>query len=69
MKTDNIIKSAAALLTAQPSPTWGILWTYYLQGIPFDLVHAAATVIFLYVTAEPILERLDRIKVKYGLTA
>ena len=63
------IMNPAALLTAQPSPTWGILWTYYLQGIPFDLVHAAATVIFLYVAAEPILEKLDRIKVKYGLTA
>jgi hypothetical protein len=32
-----------------------------------DLVHAAATVIFLLAIAEPMLEKLDRIKVKYGL--
>jgi len=39
----------------------------YLRGIPFDLVHAAATVTFLYFIAKPMLEKLDRIKVKYGL--
>jgi hypothetical protein len=31
------------------------------------LVHAAATVVFLLLIAEPMLEKLDRIKVKYGL--
>ena len=62
------IMNPAALLTSQPHPTWKMLWPYYLQGIPFDLVHAAATVVFLWIGAEPILEKLDRIKVKYGLT-
>ena len=47
--------------------SWDMLWPYYLQGIPFDLVHAIATVVFLYIAAEPMLEKLDRIKVKYGL--
>ena len=32
-----------------------------------DCVHAAATWLFLWFTAEPMLEKLDRIKVKYGL--
>lgn len=57
----------ASLLTFQPSPTWDMVWAYYLQGLPFDLVHAFATVVFLYVAAIPMLEKLDRIKVKYGL--
>jgi hypothetical protein len=39
----------------------------YLQGIPFNLVHAVATAVFLLVVANPMLEKLDRIKVKYGL--
>jgi hypothetical protein len=39
----------------------------YLQGIPFDLINALATVIFLAAAARPMLEKLDRIKVKYGL--
>lgn len=38
-----------------------------LQGIPFDLVHAFATVVFLAIISKPMLEKLDRIKVKYGL--
>lgn len=61
------IMNPASMLTFQPSPTWEMLWPYYLQGIPFDLVHALATVVFLYIGAEPMLEKLDRIKVKYGL--
>ena len=63
------IMNPASMLTSQPSPTWDMLWPYYLQGIPFDLIHALATVIFLYIAAEPMLEKLDRIKVKYGLIA
>ena len=51
--------------TAQLS--WALVGTTYLMGIPFNLVHAAATVFFLAVAARPLLEKLERIKVKYGL--
>lgn len=61
------LMNPAVLLTNQPSPTLDMLWPYYLQGIPFDLIHAVATVVFLYIAAEPMLEKLDRIKEKYGL--
>ena len=44
-----------------------ILITYYVTGFPVDCVHAAATFLFLWFGAEPMLEKLDRIKVKYGL--
>jgi energy-coupling factor transport system ATP-binding protein len=43
------------------------LFAMYLQGLPFDLVHAVATVTFLLIIARPMLEKLDRIKLKYGL--
>ena len=46
---------------------WQTLLTYYVTGFPMDCVHACATVIFLLLLAEPMLEKLDRIKVKYGL--
>ena len=39
----------------------------YVSGLPMDLIHAAATVIFILIAAEAMLEKLDRIKVKYGL--
>ena len=38
----------------------------YASGIPFDLVHAAATVFFLFIMSKPMIEKLDRIKIKYG---
>ena len=38
-----------------------------IAGLPFDLIHAAATVIFLWFFSRPMLEKLDRLKVKYGL--
>jgi hypothetical protein len=44
-----------------------MLFAAYLQGIPFDLVHATATAAFLAVISRPMLEKLDRIKLKYGL--
>ena len=46
---------------------WQTLLTYYITGFPMDCVHACATVIFLLLLAEPMLEKLDRIKTKYGL--
>ncbi|PWW04756.1 energy-coupling factor transport system substrate-specific component [Paenibacillus cellulosilyticus] len=39
----------------------------YISGFWFDLVHAIATVCFLFILARPMLEKLDRIKRKYGL--
>lgn len=57
----------AAVLMFQAKPTSQMFYLTYIRGIPFDLVHAVATAIFLYFFAKPMLEKLDRIKVKYGL--
>lgn len=40
---------------------------FCLSGLPFDLVHAVSTVIFLFIGLKPLLSIIDRIKVKYGL--
>ena len=61
-----IMNPAAALMYLHEI-NWKILLTYYMTGVPVDLVHAAATAFFLWVAAEPMLEKLDRIKTKYGL--
>ncbi|XOQ47406.1 MAG: ECF transporter S component [Eubacteriales bacterium] len=45
----------------------GLLLAAYLSGIPFDLVHAASTVLFLFFIEEPMIEKITRIRVKYGL--
>ena len=61
-----IMNPASALLWAH-TINWNILKSYYLTGVPIDLVRAIATFIFLWLGAEPMLEKLDRIKTKYGL--
>ncbi|MDO4830887.1 MAG: ECF transporter S component [Clostridia bacterium] len=43
------------------------IFSFYVTGFPFDIIHGVSTVVFLYFCAEPMLEKLDRIKFKYGL--
>ena len=62
-----IMNPAATLMYNAQSINWEMLKAYYVSGLPMDLIHAAATVIFILIAAEPMLEKLDRIKVKYGL--
>ena len=62
-----IMNSASALIWSPASVNGSTVLAYCVSGLPMDLVHAAATVIFLLIAAEPMLEKLDRIKVKYGL--
>ena len=61
------IMNPAAVLIFQSYPTTAMFIAAYLQGIPFDLIHATATAVFLLIIARPMLEKLDRVKVKYGL--
>ena len=61
------IMNPAMVLISADKPTFTLLLATYLQGIPMDLIHAVATVFFLYIAAQPMLEKLDRIKMKYGL--
>lgn len=57
----------SGVLTYQSYPTVQMLAAACIQALPFDAVHAAATVFFLAVISKPMLEKLDRIKIKYGL--
>ena len=61
-----IMNPASALMWAGEL-NWKVIMSYYISGFPMDCVHAAATWLFLWFAAEPMLEKLDRIKVKYGL--
>jgi len=61
------IMSPASVIMWQPSPTREMFIIAISYGIPFNLVLAAATVFFIIIFARPMLEKLDRIKVKYGL--
>lgn len=62
-----IMNPAATLMYNSQTINREMLKAYYITGLPMDLIHAAGTVVFILLAAEQMLEKLDRIKVKYGL--
>lgn len=61
------IMNPASVIMFQSKVSWPMIVTSWVTGAPFDIIHAMATVFFLLTMGEPMLEKLDRIKVKYGL--
>lgn len=61
------IMNPASILMAYGHITKESLLAFYISGLPVDLVHAASTVVFLCIMSRPLLTKLERIKVKYGL--
>ncbi len=53
------------MMTSQPSLATAMV--VYGAAVPFNAVHAAATVIFLLLLAKPMVEKLNRVKMKYGM--
>ena len=51
----------------QAKPTLKMILATCVAGLPADAVHAMSTVFFLWFLSEPMLEKLDRVKVKFGL--
>ncbi len=43
------------------------IWKVYLSGVPVNLVHATAVALTLWFFSKPMFEKLDRIKLKYGM--
>ncbi len=61
------IMNPASALVWSHELNWHMLLTYYVTGFPLDCVRAAGTWFFLWFGGEAMLEKLDRIKTKYGL--
>lgn len=61
-----IMNPAAAIMWYE-TLTIPILKAYYISGIPYDFVHASGTAFFLWFGSKPMLEKISRVKVKYGL--
>ncbi|MGI6627811.1 MAG: ECF transporter S component [Bacillota bacterium] len=61
------IMDPCSVLMFQGRLTKKTLIAAYISGFWFNVVHAAATVVFLLILSGPMIEKLDRIKIKYGL--
>ncbi len=61
------IMNPASAIIAYGNPTVGHILSAFAAGLPFDLVHAVSTVFFLFFISEAMIEKLERVKTKYGL--
>lgn len=57
--------STLFLMTTQVTPASAA--AVYLSGLPVNGIHAGATALFLFLIGPLVLEKLERVKVKYGL--
>lgn len=57
----------AQYLLFLPTVNTSMVISTYLMGLPFDLIHAVSTVFFLWFIAEPMIEKIERIKTKYNI--
>jgi hypothetical protein len=62
-----LIVDLAYLLIFSESVSAETLLATLASGLPFNILHAVATVFFLLVLARPLLEKLERVKLKFGL--
>lgn len=62
-----LISNTSSVILWQPSPTVEMFLTSLVAGVPFDFIHAVSTVFFLWFLGEPMVEKLERVKLKYNL--
>ena len=61
------IMNPSSVIMWQSKITWDMIKSAYIMGIPFDLIHALGTAFFLWFISGSMIDKLERIKVKYGL--
>ncbi len=62
------IMNPASVFMYQENVNWKMIAAAYSMGIPFDAVHGASTFAFLWIGTRPLLEKLERVKKKYGFS-
>ncbi len=61
-----IVDSCSALTMLTDYSASSVL-TIYATGAPFNLLYAAGTAVFLFLLAKPMNEKLERLRIKYGI--
>lgn len=61
------IMNPSAAIMAHARLNKATLISYYAAGFPMDLIQGAATVVFLFLLTKPVVKKIERIKVKYGI--
>lgn len=62
-----LMNVSSAITWYSDSLSWKMIVTCCVSGFPMDLMQSAATVAFLWLFAAPLLDKIDRIRMKYGI--
>ena len=57
----------ASVIMWQDKITKEMIITSYAFGIPFDFIHGTATAIFLLLISDVMIEKIERVKLKFGI--
>lgn len=65
------IMNMAAMFTSSGIPgndiSFNTLRLLYISGLPYDLYHGITAAVCMFVIGNPMIEKLERIKIKYGI--
>ena len=61
------IMDLSSVLAWAGSLSWELVGATYAAGLVFNLMHSASTILFLYFLGMPMVDKLERIKTKYGI--
>ena len=61
------IMNPASVIMWQPQVNSSMIIAANVTGFPFDVVQATATFIFLWIASKPMLEKIDRVRIKWGM--
>ena len=65
------IMNMAAMFTSSGIPgndiSFNTLRLLYISGLPYDLYHGITAAVCMFVVGNPMIEKLERIKIKYGI--
>ncbi|MCI9085320.1 MAG: ATP-binding cassette domain-containing protein [Clostridia bacterium] len=61
------VLNVSSVLMYQAEPNLQMILSSMAMGLPFDLIYALSTAFFLFAAAMPMIEKLGRVKDKYGI--
>ena len=61
------ILDTCSIFTVMTTYTASAIGAVYLAGMPLNITHALATALTLLILSKPLMQMLDRIKLKYGM--
>ena len=61
------ITNPASIIMMQSEPTFSMIIASYIAGFPLDIIHSISTAFFLALIGRPMIEKLERVKTKFGI--